>query len=265
VLIPSIDLMGGRIVQLVQGERLKLAFDDFEYWIERFSAYPLVQLIDLDAAMRQGENRALVEMICRRLTCQVGGGLKTAEDGRRLLDVGAKRVIYGSSLFGVEDGSVSGLHPTHDDKTVMDGAPGVSGAAGQKTAETATKRRHKVIRLEFAEELRRALGEDALCFSVDTKGGRVAVKGWKDSVDLTPEEAVTWLEDSCAAFLYTHVDTEGTMQGFPLDVAAVLRACTAKQLIVAGGIRERAEVDALDAMGVDAVAGMAVYSGAMDA
>jgi phosphoribosylformimino-5-aminoimidazole carboxamide ribotide isomerase len=225
--------MGGRIVQLVQGEKLKLAFDDFEYWIERFSKYPLVQLIDLDAAMRQGENRALIEMICGRLTCQVGGGLKTAEDGRRLLDAGAKRVIFGSSLF----------------------AP----------AEAAEKRRHKIIRLEFAEELKRTLGEDALCFSVDTKAGRVAVKGWKDSVDLTPEEAVTWLEDSCAAFLYTHVDTEGTMQGFPIDVAAILRACTAKQLIVAGGIKERSEVDALDAMGVDAVAGMAVYSGAMEA
>ena len=233
MLIPSIDLMGGRIVQLVQGEKLKLAFDDFEYWIERFATYPMVQLIDLDAAMRQGENRALIEMICRRLPCQVGGGLKTAEDGRALLDAGAKRVIYGSSLFG--------------------------------TAEEGDKRRHKVIRLEFAEDLKRALGEEALCFSVDTKGGRVAVKGWKDSVDLTPEEAVTWLEDYCAAFLYTHVDTEGTMQGFPLEVAAVLRACTAKQLIVAGGIKERAEINALDAMGVDAVAGMAVYSGAMEA
>jgi len=247
MLIPSIDLMGGRIVQLVQGEKLKLAFDDFEYWIERFAKYPLVQLIDLDAAMRQGENRALIEMICGRLPCQVGGGLKTAEDGRALLDAGAKRVIYGSSLFGGE--SLEATHPLP--KAAKDGPP--------------KSRRHKVIRLEFAEELKRVLGEDALCFSVDTKGGRVAVKGWKDSVDLTPEEAVTWLEDSCAAFLYTHVDTEGTMQGFPLDVAAVLRACTAKQLIVAGGIKERAEVDALDAMGVDAVAGMAVYSGAMEA
>ena len=233
MLIPSIDLLGGRIVQLVQGEKLKLAFDDFDYWIERFAKYPLVQLIDLDAAMRQGENRALIEMICGRLPCQVGGGLRTAEDGRRLLDAGARRVIYGSSLFGV--------------------------------SEAEEKRRHKVIRLEFAEELKRALGEQALCFAVDSKGGQVAVKGWRDSVELTPEEAVTWLEDCCAAFLYTHVDTEGTMQGFPLEIAAVLRACTAKQLIVAGGIKSRAEVDALDAMGVDAVAGMAVYSGAMEA
>jgi phosphoribosylformimino-5-aminoimidazole carboxamide ribotide isomerase len=234
MLIPSIDLMGGRIVQLVQGEKLKLAFDDFEYWIERFGKYPLVQLIDLDAAMRQGENRGLIEMICKRLPCQVGGGLRTAEDGRALLDAGARRVIYGSSLFGAPE-------------------------------EGEEARRHQLIRLEFAEGLKKALGEEALCFSVDTKAGRVAVKGWKDSVELTPEEAMTWLEDSCAAFLYTHVDTEGMMTGFPIDLAAILRATTAKQLIVAGGIKAQAEVDALDQMGVDAVAGMAVYSGAMEA
>jgi len=235
MLIPSIDLMGGRIVQLVRGETLKLSFDDFDYWIERFGGYPLVQLIDLDAAMREGENGALIAGICKRLPCQVGGGLRSAEDGRRLLDAGAKRVIYGSSLFGAE----------------------VEGSDA--------KRRHKVIRLEFAEGLRRELGEEALCFSVDTKGGKVAVRGWKESVDLGPEEAVTWLEDYCAAFLYTHVDTEGTMSGFPLDVAAVLRATTGKQLIVAGGIKAMSEVEALDAMGVDAVAGMAVYSGVMEA
>ncbi len=224
MLIPSIDLMGGRIVQLVQGETLKLAFDDFEYWIARFEKYSMVQLIDLDAAMRQGQNRALIEMFCKRLPCQVGGGLRSADDGRALLDTGAKRVIFGSSLFG---------------------AQGVDKA--------------------FAAGLKKALGEDVLVFSVDTKAGKVAVKGWKASADLTPEEAVTWLEDYCGAFLYTHVDTEGTMTGFPMEAAAVLRATTARQLIVAGGIRAQAEVDALDAMGVDAVAGMAVYSGAMDA
>ena len=222
MLIPSIDLMGGKIVQLVQGETLKLSFDDFDYWIEKFSKFPLVQLIDLDAAMRQGDTRALIEMVCKRLPCQVGGGRKTAEAGQRLLDAGAKRVIFGSSLFGVGG-----------------------------------------VQKEFAAGLKKALGEDALCFSVDTKNGRVAVKGWKDSVDLTPEEAVTWLEDYCSSFLYTHVDTEGTMQGFPMDVAAILRSTTARQLIVAGGIKEQSEIDALDAMGVDAVAGMAVYSGVL--
>lgn len=224
MLIPSIDLMGDRIVQLVRGERLELAFDDFNYWIDRFAAYPMVQLIDLDAAMCQGNNRALVESICRRLPCQVGGGLRSTENGRALLDAGAKRVIYGSSLF-----SETGVNKT------------------------------------FAAGLKKELGEDALVFSVDTKAGRVAVKGWKNSVALTPEEAITWLEDFCGAFLYTHVDTEGTMQGFPMDVAAVLRATTARQLIVAGGIREQAEIDALNQMGVDAVAGMAVYTGVLKA
>ena len=75
MLIPSIDLLGGRIVQLVQGEKLRLAFDHFEYWIEKFARYPLVQLIDLDAAMRQGDNAALVEKIAKRLPCQAGGGI----------------------------------------------------------------------------------------------------------------------------------------------------------------------------------------------
>lgn len=240
MLIPSIDLMGGRIVQLVRGEKLALSFDDFDYWIERFGRYPLVQLIDLDAAMRVGENSELIAGICKRLPCQVGGGLRSAEDGRRLLDAGAKRVIYGSSLFNSQ---------------VPEAGPGAPGSS----------RRHKLINLEFAEGLKKALGEDALCFSVDTKGGKVAVRGWKESVELGPEEAVTWLEDYCAAFLYTHVDTEGTMAGFPLDVAAILRATTGKQLIVAGGIKAMSEVEALDAMGVDAVAGMAVYSGVMEA
>ena len=57
MLIPSIDLMGGKIVQLVQGEKKALEFDDFEPWIERFARYPLVQIIDLDAAIGQGDNR----------------------------------------------------------------------------------------------------------------------------------------------------------------------------------------------------------------
>ena len=224
MLIPAIDLLGGRIVQLIGGEKLALSFDDFDYWIDRFSKYPLIQLIDLDAAMRQGDNRALIENICKRLPCQVGGGLKTPKDGAALLAAGAKRVIYGSSLFSAE---------------------GVNKA--------------------FAASLKESIGEDALVFSVDTKAGKVAVKGWKDTVALTPEEAITWLEDYCSAFLYTHVDTEGSMSGFPMNVAAILRSTTAKQLIVAGGIKSQYEVDDLDAMGVDAVAGMAVYSGAMDA
>jgi phosphoribosylformimino-5-aminoimidazole carboxamide ribotide isomerase len=225
LLIPSIDLMGGRIVQLVRGEKLKLAFDDFEYWIGRFQNYPLVQLIDLDAAMRQGDNSELITRIARLLPCQVGGGIGTVEKAAAVLSAGARRVIVGSALFG---------------------------GAG-------------LVNIGFAGALADAVGVEQLVFSVDTKDGRVAVKGWKDQVELTADEALPQLELYCGAFLYTHIDREGTMQGFPIEVAQRLRGRTQRQLIVAGGIREQAEIDALDAIGVDAVAGMAVYSGVLEA
>lgn len=220
MLIPSIDLMGGRIVQLVQGEKLKLAFDDFEYWIGRFSGYPTVQLIDLDAAMRQGDNAALIAQIAKRLPCQVGGGIRTAEQARVLLDAGARRVIFGSVLFS-SDG----------------------------------------VATEVAASISEAIGRERFIASIDTKGGKVAVRGWKENANLTPEDAIRALEPYCGAFLYTHVDTEGTLTGFPYERAEGLRKLTSRQLIVAGGIREQSEIDALDAIGVDAVAGMAVYSG----
>jgi phosphoribosylformimino-5-aminoimidazole carboxamide ribotide isomerase len=222
MLIPSIDLLGGRIVQLVRGEKLKLAFDDFEYWIEKFARYPLVQLIDLDAAMRQGDNADLVAQIARRLPCQVGGGISTLDRAQAVIKSGAKRVIVGSALF--RDGSVS---------------------------------------TEFAAELARAVGVDRVVAGIDTKNGRIAVKGWKANVELTPDQAIPELEPYCSAFLYTHVDGEGMLQGFPVDVAARLRKLTQRQLIVAGGIRSRAEVDALGALGADAVVGMAVYTNAL--
>ena len=101
MLIPSIDLMGGKIVQLVQGQKKALEFDDFEPWVERFSRYPLIQLVDLDAAIGQGEapgnNRDLVRSLVRRLPCQVGGGIRTVEAAHEILANGARRVVIGSS------------------------------------------------------------------------------------------------------------------------------------------------------------------------
>jgi len=220
MLIPSIDLMGGRIVQLVQGEKLKLAFDDFEYWIERFSGYSTVQLIDLDAAMRQGDNTAIIEKIAARLPCQVGGGIRTPERARQLLAAGARRVIVGSVLFRADS-----------------------------------------VDTEVAAAFSAAIGPEQFVASIDTKAGKVAVKGWKEQVSLTPEEAIAQLDPWCGSYLYTHVDTEGTLSGFPVERAEALRGLTKRKLIVAGGIREQAEIDALDHLGIDAVAGMAVYTG----
>jgi phosphoribosylformimino-5-aminoimidazole carboxamide ribotide isomerase len=222
MLIPSIDLLGGRIVQLVQGEKLRLAFDDFEYWIEKFARYPLVQLIDLDAAKRQGDNSALVQQIAKRLPCQVGGGIHSIERAQHMLEAGAKRVIIGSALFSEREGHA--------------------------------------VNTAFAADLASALGAKHVVAGIDTRNGHIAVKGWKAQVALTPDDAIPQLEPYASAFLYTHVDGEGLMQGFPLETAARLRALTERQLIVAGGIRSQQEIDALQTIGADAVVGMAVYT-----
>lgn len=91
--------MEGKVVQLVQGSRKALEFDDLQHWIDRFSKYPLVQVIDLDAAMGRGDNQNLVRTIARQIPCQVGGGIRTIDSARATLDLGARRVILGSSLI----------------------------------------------------------------------------------------------------------------------------------------------------------------------
>src|SRR5438477_2194078 len=99
MLIPAIDLKDGAVVQLVQGEKLAIRDDDIEKWIKRFERYPKVQVIDLDAAMGSGDNLAIVRHIVPRLTCRVGGGIRTAARAREILDAGAEQVIAGSALF----------------------------------------------------------------------------------------------------------------------------------------------------------------------
>jgi phosphoribosylformimino-5-aminoimidazole carboxamide ribotide isomerase len=226
MLIPSIDLMGGKIVQLVQGDKKALEFNDFEPWVERFSKYPLVQLIDLDAAIGSGNDRGngagdnwqLVRSFLRRLPCQVGGGIRTAERAREMLEEGARRVVIGSSL--IKDGSIDAA---------------------------------------FAEHLAGEVGAEKLIFALDSMGGKVAIRGWRELTEIKAEQMISTLEPWCAGFLYTHIDTEGLLLGIPVDVVMQLRRATKKQLIVAGGIKTEAEVERLHAMEVDAVVGMAIY------
>jgi len=111
MLIPSIDLQGGKIVQLVQGERLAVETSDVDAWIQKFAAYPKVQLIDLDAAKGAGNNESLVARICRALPCRVGGGIRTIERAQAILALGARKVILGSSLF---TGNLVNIHFARD-------------------------------------------------------------------------------------------------------------------------------------------------------
>jgi phosphoribosylformimino-5-aminoimidazole carboxamide ribotide isomerase len=224
MLIPSIDLMGGKIVQLVQGSRRTLEFEDPQEWVDRFAKYPAVQLIDLDAAMGHGHNGGLLRDLARQLPCQVGGGIRTIEAARAALDMGARRVILGSSLIS-----------------------------------------QGVINTAFAQQAAIELGPEKLVFAADCRGGRVSIKGWQESTGITAPEMIRALDPFCSAFLYTNIDTEGLLQGIPMDIVRELRSAASGQLIVAGGIRSQEEVDSLDALGVDAVVGMAIYKGLMPA
>jgi phosphoribosylformimino-5-aminoimidazole carboxamide ribotide isomerase len=220
MLIPSIDLQGGKIVQLVQGERLAIETDDVDAWIERFRAYPKVQLIDLDAAKGAGFNEGLVAKICAALPCRVGGGIRTVDRAEAVLSLGATGVIVGSSLF--REGGVD---------------------------------------VGFARELADRIGPDRLIAAVDSRGGRVVIHGWRTQLDVSPVDAVRELEPFVNEFLYTHVDREGLMMGTDMDAIAAVRQATSKAVTAAGGITTRDEIEQLDAMGVDAVVGMAIYTG----
>jgi phosphoribosylformimino-5-aminoimidazole carboxamide ribotide isomerase len=220
MLIPSIDLQNGHVVQLVQGEKLAIEAASPEPWIQKFTAFPRVQLIDLDAARGRGGNAGMVADICRRLPCRVGGGIRSVERARAVLAAGAHAVIASSALF--RDGAVD---------------------------------------VEFASQLADAIGPDRVIAAVDSRGGQVAIHGWKTILPMTTVAAVRALEPFCSEFLYTHVDKEGLMQGTDMAAIMAVRQATTRRLTAAGGITTWDEIDALDAADVDAVVGMAVYTG----
>jgi phosphoribosylformimino-5-aminoimidazole carboxamide ribotide isomerase len=149
MLIPAIDLQNGRVVQLIQGERLAVEAPDPEPWIRKFARFPRVQLIDLDAAKGHGNNASIVASICARLPCRVGGGIRSLARAKAILGQGAHAVIVSSALF-----------------------------------------RGGAVDLEFASTLADAIGVGRVIAAVDSRGGRVAIHGWKDVLPITAVEAV---------------------------------------------------------------------------
>jgi phosphoribosylformimino-5-aminoimidazole carboxamide ribotide isomerase len=229
MLIPSIDLQGGKVVQLVQGDKLAISSDDLDGWIEKFAKFPKVQLIDLDAAMSRGNNDELVRKIAAKLPCRVGGGVRSVRRAEELIAAGAQGVIAGSGLFRRGDGSDLSQMVDHD----------------------------------FAKALATTVGMHRLIAAVDSRGGRVCIHGWKTVLPLTAVQAVQLLEGYCEEFLYTHVDKEGLMQGTDMDAIKAVARATERKITAAGGITTRQEIDALDAQGIDAVVGMAIYTGSL--
>jgi phosphoribosylformimino-5-aminoimidazole carboxamide ribotide isomerase len=222
MLIPSIDLQNGRVVQLEQGERLRVESDDIDGWLARFARFPLIQVIDLDAAKGRGSNLEIVKRLCAERACQIGGGIRTASDAFALINAGAAAVIVGSALFTPDR-----------------------------------------VRADVARSIAGAIGRNRVIAAVDARGPRVAIDGWQTMTRVDVTDAMAALEDHVGGFLATLIDGEGMLGGIDMTIIASLRQATRRRLVAAGGIRSHEEVAALDALGVDAVVGMAIYTGVM--
>jgi phosphoribosylformimino-5-aminoimidazole carboxamide ribotide isomerase len=223
MIIPCIDLMDGKVVQLVQGREKALEADSPEEMLRKFAGFPEIQVIDLDAAMGKGENGELVRLVASQAVTRVGGGVRTVERARTLVEQGARKVIVGTSAF------------------------------------TASGVRH-----EFLAALGGAIGRERILIALDSKGGRIVVRGWQEATALSAETVLGELEPYCSGFLCTYVDKEGMLQGTDLDWFRRLRAATALELTAAGGITTLDDVRALLDMGVHAALGMAIYTGRLD-
>ncbi len=214
MIIPCIDLMGGKVVQLVQGREKALEAEGPLEMLEKFKAFPQIQVIDLDAAMGQGSNDDLVELVASRAVARVGGGVRSADRARRLIQQGAHRVIVGTAAFN----------------------------------------------RPLLEQISQSIGTERLVIALDSKAGKVVVKGWQESTEFTAEQVIRELEPYCSGFLCTYVDKEGMMQGTDLDWFRRLRASTSHELTAAGGITTMEEIRELQKLGIHAALGMAIYT-----
>ena len=222
MIIPCIDLQGGKAGQLVRGRKRALAVADVLGLLDRFRDYPILHVIDLDAAMRKGSNARWIKRLCASAhrKVRVGGGIRTAARAATILSWGAEKIIVGSAAF--ENGKV---------------------ARG------------------FLRELAARVGRKRVIIALDTEGGRIVVRGWREKLKLRPGDVIPELEPYCSGFFSTFVDNEGTMKGTDLAGFRRLRRATRFPITAAGGIRSMREVRALEKLGMNAAIGMAIYTG----
>ena len=220
MIIPCIDLMGGVVVQLVQGERKALEAGPPFAMLSRFAQFPEIQVIDLDAAMGTGTNETIVAQLAGKARLRVGGGIRTLEKARRIADLGVAQIIVGTAAFN---------------------ASGINHA--------------------FLDELAQAVGPSRLTIALDSRNGRIVVKGWRSALKISAQDVLKELEPYCRGFLCTYVDKEGMMQGTDLEWFRSLRAITERAITAAGGVTTYEDVAALLQMNVEVAIGMAVYTG----
>ena len=223
MIIPCIDLQGRKVVQLVQGRDKALEGGSPQEMLDKFAAFPVIQVIDLDAAIGTGANEDIVEWIAARARIRVGGGVRTPEKACRLVDLGVEKVIVGTAAFGPKGPNV-----------------------------------------DFLKDLNASVTPEKILLALDSKNGRIVVKGWRESTDYTAEDVIRQLEPYCGGFLCTYVDKEGMMQGTDLQWFRRLRAGTTHEITAAGGITTLDDIRALEQMQIHSALGMAIYTGRLN-
>lgn len=220
MVIPCIDLMGRKVVQLVQGQENSkvLELPDALETLKRFAEFPQIQVIDLDAAMGRAAQSDIIERLCAAKPCRVGGGIRSVERAQEAIRQGAMKVIVGSSAF-----TPAGINHA------------------------------------FLEQLAAAIPWQKLMIAVDCLNDHVAIRGWREVLPLTSGEALPQLERYCSEFLCTCIDVEGKYEGTRLEWFRKLRDMTALPITAAGGITTDEEIRALEAMGMHAALGVAIY------
>lgn len=226
MVISSIDLKDGKVVQLRQGKDLVLERDNPDELINEFNKYGEVAIIDLDAALRNTkpngttENTELLKSLLRKGNVRVGGGIRDAKKAKELISLGAEKVIVGSAAF-------------------LDGK----------------------INTDFLESFSQAVGKEHIIISVDARDGKIAVKGWTESAGIDLIEAAKGVEQYCSELLFTCVEREGTMTGIDMSLVKKLREAVSCRIVVAGGVSSVEEIVALEQLGCDVQLGMALYTG----
>ena len=231
MVIASIDLKDGHVVQLKNGKDLVLQRDDADALIADFDKYGEVAIIDLDQALRNTDakgntkNTELLKHLLRHGNVRVGGGIRDVKKARELISLGAEKVIVGSAAWAKD--TTSG----------------------------------EILNKAFLEELVKAVGKQRIIISVDAIGGKIAVKGWKETVDIPLIEGAKAAEAYCSELLFTSVEKEGCMQGTDMASCRALRDAVKCRVVVAGGVNSLSEIAELEKIGCDVQLGMALYTG----
>ena len=232
MVIASIDMKDGSVVQLKNGKDLVLKRDDADALISDFDKYGEVAIIDLDQALRNTDekgntkNTPLLKSLLRKGNVRVGGGIRDVKKARELISLGAEKVIIGSAAWNP------------------------SPKAGES-----------VLNEEFLKELCDKIGKQRVIISVDAIKGKIAVKGWTETVDIPLIEGAKQAEKYCSELLFTCVEKEGCMQGTDMDSCKALRQAVSCRVVVAGGVNSLEQIVELEKLGCDVQLGMALYTG----